>query len=95
MLSLQTQKILTMDVKAAKQALHKMIDRIEDNELLNLYVKLLEREINRTDDVFFDTSDKDLISRAESSLLSIKNGNVRNLKEFKKDVEKWKKNRNI
>jgi hypothetical protein len=84
-----------MDVKAAKQALHEMIDRIEDSELLNLYVKLLEREIGRTGTEFFRTNDKDLIKRAESSLKSIEAGNVRSLNEFKKDVEKWKKNQTM
>jgi hypothetical protein len=60
--------------------------------LLNLYVKLLEREIRRTGDEFFNTSDKDLITRTESSLKSIEESRVRSLNEFKKDVEKWKKN---
>jgi hypothetical protein len=59
--------------------------------LLNLYVKLLEREMRRTGDEFFNTSEKDLITRAESSLKSIEESRVRSLNEFKKDVEKWKK----
>jgi hypothetical protein len=84
-----------MDVKAAKQALHEMIDRIEDNELLNLYVKLLERELSRSGEGFITTSDKDLITRAETSIKSIEEGNVRSLEEFTNDVEKWKKNRNM
>lgn len=82
-----------MDAKAAKKTLHEMIERIEDKELLYLYVKLLEREINRVGDGFFAANDNDMVARAESSLRSIRKGDIRSLDEFKKDVEKWKKNR--
>jgi hypothetical protein len=36
-----------------------------------------------------------MATRAESSLKSIEAGNVRSLNEFKKDVEKWKKNQTM
>jgi hypothetical protein len=47
--------------------------------------------MRRTGDEFFNTSEKDLITRAESSLKSIEESRVRSLNEFKKDFEKWKK----
>lgn len=37
-----------MNTKVAKKTLHELIDRIDYDELLNLYVRLLEREIRKT-----------------------------------------------
>lgn len=37
----------TYSKKVAKKTLHELIDRIDDNELLTLFVKLLEREIEK------------------------------------------------
>ena len=85
-----------MNTTVAKKTLHELIDRIEDDELLTLYVKLLEREIRKTaSQDFFKTTESDLVTRAKASLKSIEEGNARNIKEFKKDVEAWKKNRAI
>ena len=85
-----------MNTKVAKKTLHELIDRIEDDELLTLYVKLLEREIRKTaSQDFFKTTESDLVTRAKASLKSIEEGSARNIKEFKKDVEAWKKNRTI
>jgi hypothetical protein len=83
-----------MNTKVAKKTLHDLIDRIEDDEVLNLYVKLLEREIRKTaSQDFFKTTESDLLIRAKASLKSVEEGKNRNIKEFKKDVEAWKKNR--
>lgn len=83
-----------MNTKVVKKTLHELIDRIEDDELLNLYVKLLEREIRKTTSQdFFKTKESDLVTRAKASLKSVEEGKARNIKEFKKDVEAWKKNR--
>ncbi len=83
-----------MNTKVAKKTLHELIDRIEDDELLNLYVRLLEREIRKTaSQDFFKTIESDLVSRAKASLKSVEEGKTRNIKEFKEDVNAWKKNR--
>ena len=83
-----------MNTKVAKKTLHELIDRIEDDELLNLYVRLLEREIRKTaSQDFFKTIESDLVSRAKTSLKSVEEGKTRNIKEFKEDVNAWKKNR--
>ena len=37
-----------MNTEIAKKTLHELIDQIKDDELLILYVKLLEREIEKT-----------------------------------------------
>jgi polyhydroxyalkanoate synthesis regulator phasin len=94
MKSLTLVKREEMNAKVAKQTLHELIDRIEDDELLNLYVKLLERELRKTaSQDFFKTTESDLVTRAKASLKSVEEGKTRNIKEFKKDVEAWKKNR--
>jgi len=83
-----------MNVQVAKKTLHELIDQIEDNELLTLYAKLLKREIRKVaSQDFFNTSQSDLISRAKASLRSVEEGKARNIKDFKKDVEAWKKDR--
>lgn len=85
-----------MNTEITKKTLHELIDRIEDNELLSLCVKLLEREISKTTaQDFFNTSESDLIIRAKASLKSIEEGKTRNIKDFKKDMETWNKNRSI
>ena len=85
-----------MNTQVAKKTLHELIDQIEDNELLSLYVKLLEREIKKeSSQDFFSTSESDLITRAKASLKSVNEGDTRNIKDFKKDVEAWKNNRAI
>ncbi len=96
MKSLTLVKRNEMNTKVAKKILHELIDRIEDDELLTLYVKLLEREIGKAvSQDFFNTTQSDLVTRAKASLKSVEEGKTRNIKDFKKDVEKWKKNRAI
>ncbi len=85
-----------MNVQVAKKTLHELIDQIEDNELLILYAKLLKREIRKVSSQdFFNTTQSDLISRAKASLKSVEEGKTRNIKDFKKDVAVWKKDRAI
>ena|SRR5690554_4140123 len=82
------------EYKRSKKTLHELIDRIEDGELLTLYVRLLEREIRKTAfHDFFETTESDLVSRAKASIKSVEEGKTRNIKEFKKDVEAGKKDR--
>ncbi len=83
-----------MKTQVVKQTIHKLVDQIEDNELLTLYLKLLEREIKKPEpSPFFEKTDEHLVIRAKASLNSIEKGNTRNIKDFKKDVDTWKKNR--
>lgn len=77
-----------MNTQVAKKTLHEMIDQIEDDELLTLYVKLLEREVRR-DAIrnVFKTTEADLIARAKASSKSVEAGNTRSIEDFKQDVE--------
>jgi len=83
-----------MSTQVVRQTLHKLIDQIEDEELLTLHLQLLEREFHKsTSQDFFSTTEKDLVSRAKASLASVEAGRTRSIKEFQKDVEEWKKKR--
>ena len=85
-----------MDVQVAKKTLHEIIDQIEDDELLTLYVKLLEREIKKTATKdYFNTTESELIVRAKASLASVAEGRTRPIKDFKKDAETWKKHQTM
>lgn len=94
--SLTLIKSENMNVQKTKKTLHELIDRIEDNDLLTLYVKLFEREVKKmVSEEFFNTTESDLKARAEASLKSVREGRSRNIKLFKKDIESWKKRRTI
>jgi hypothetical protein len=83
-----------MNTQTVKQTLHQLIDRIEDKELLMIYLRLLERELGKSPvKDFFATTDEELVARAKASLKSVDEGHTRNLESFKMDVEAWKKNR--
>ena len=79
-----------MNTQVAKKTLHEMIDQIEDDELLNLYVRLLEREVRRNSlQDAFSTTEADLVARAQASLQSVAEGNTRPIEAFRQNIE-WK-----
>lgn len=87
-----------METREVKQTLHQLIDQTKDEELLLLCVQLLEREIRKESDNsqhLFKTSPKELISRAEHALKSISAGKTRNIKEFKREIDQWKKSKSL
>ncbi|MEM7109352.1 MAG: hypothetical protein AAF519_14095 [Bacteroidota bacterium] len=94
--TLPKKNYLAMNTQAVKQTLHELIDQIEDEELLAIYLQLLERELrkNTTSD-FFNTTESELIARAKALLKSVREGNTRSITEFRKDVEAWKNKRAI
>ena len=79
-----------MDTQIAKKTLHEMSDQIEDDELLNLYVKLLGRKLGRNSlQDAFNNTEADLIARAQASLQSVAEGKTRPIAEFRQNIE-WK-----
>ena len=78
-----------MTTTSVRQSLHEIIDKIEDTELLSLHLKLLLKETQRD---FFSTSENEMITRAEQSLKSVKEGKTRSIKSFKAEIDQWKKN---
>ena len=85
-----------MDTQIAEKTLHQMIDQIEDDELLTLYIKLLEREIKKEATKrhpvqnIFNTTEAALIARAEASLQSVEKGRTRPIENFRQDIETWR-----
>ena len=94
---LPLEKGRVMNTQIVKQTIHELIDQIEDDELLTLYLKLLEREIRKeaSNHDFFVIDDEALVARAKASLDSIRKGNVRDIKDFREEVEAWKNNKAI
>ena len=82
-----------MDTQVVKQTIHELVEQIEDNELLDLYLRLLKREFKKEEvqKGFFTTTDNELVARAKSSIRSIQGGDSRNINDFKKDIQAWKK----
>lgn len=78
-----------MNTETIKKNIHQLIDRIDDEELLSSYLRLLEKNS------IFNLGDAEMIDRAKASLASIKAGRTREIKDFKSDFEKWKKERSI
>ncbi len=85
-----------MRTQEVKQALHHLIDKIEDENLLTIYLQLLERELNKgSTKGFFDTTEEEMIVRAKASLKSIEADRTRTIADFQKEVEAWKKEKTI
>ncbi len=82
-----------METQVVKQAIHELVDKIEDRELLDLYFRLLERELGKESSggSIFATTKEDLVNRSTASLASIQKGETTNLNDFNDDVKKWKK----
>ncbi|MCP4458825.1 MAG: hypothetical protein GY816_12500 [Cytophagales bacterium] len=77
---------------SVKKSLHEIIDKIEDAELLDLHLKLLQKEADKN---FFSTTDDEMIARAEQSMKSVKEGKTRSIKSFKEEVNQWKRNQTM
>ena len=77
-----------MNTESIKQNIHQLIDRIEDEELLSNYLKLLKKNTDGKPSDFFTSGEEEMIARAKASLQSVKAGRTRNIKDFKSDFDK-------
>lgn len=82
-----------MSSETIKQTIHHLIDQIEDEDLLTIYLQLLERELRNSPGEFFSATDHEMIERAKASLKSVNEGRSRNIKDFRKEIELWKEKR--
>ncbi len=83
-----------MKTNVVKNTIHELIDRIEDEELLEIYMRLLQKEVSHTESSdFFQNTEQQLINRAKASIESIEKGRTINISDFKTEIENWKKNR--
>lgn len=81
-----------MDIKSEKLELIARLTAIEDATLIQRVKELLDQERQRE---LFEMKDEDLVKRAKASLQSIAEGKTRNIRDFQKEVEDWKKNQII
>ncbi|MBN8578572.1 MAG: hypothetical protein J0L66_16635 [Cytophagales bacterium] len=84
-----------MNSESIKRNIHQLIDGIEDEELLTNYLKLLKKDASRTQSNFFWHDEDEMITRAKTSLQSVKAGRTRYIKDFKADFEKWRLERTL
>ncbi len=82
-----------MSSETIKQTIHHLIDQIEDEDLLTIYLQLLERELRNSPGEFFSGTDDEMTERAKASLKSVNEGRSRNIKDFRKEIELWKEKR--
>ena len=80
-----------MNTETIKRNIHQLIDRIEDEELLSNYLKLLKKNTIGKPEDFFTSGKEEMVALAKASLESVKAGRTRNIKDFKSDFDKWKK----
>jgi len=84
-----------MNIESIKRNIHQLIDRMEDEELLSNYLKLLKKVTSGIPSDFFTSGEEEMIARTKASLESVKAGRTRNIKDFKSDFDKWKKDRTL
>lgn len=84
-----------MNTESIKRNIHQLIDRMEDEELLSNYLKLLKKDTSGKSADFFTSDEEEMITRAKASLQSVKAGRTRNIKDFKSDFDRWKKDRTL
>ena len=83
-----------MKTNVLKNTIHELIDRIEDEELLEIYMRFLQKEVSDTESSdFFQNTEQQLINRAKASIQSIEKGRTIHISDFKTEIENWKKNR--
>ncbi|MDB4334840.1 hypothetical protein OAA06_00625 [bacterium] len=81
-----------MNARQIKEEIHSFINHA-DERFLRLVYSMVESE--KLEKEFFDTTNDEMITRAQKSLNSVETGKTRNIHEFNKDIESWKKNRAI
>ncbi len=81
-----------MGIRSEKLEIIARLTAIEDATLIHRIKQLLDQERKHE---LFETTDEDLVERAKASLQSIAEGKIRNIRDFQKEIEAWKKNRTI
>lgn len=78
-----------MDIRSEKLELIARLTSIEDATLIHRIKQLLDQEEEKE---LFETTEEDMVERAEASLQSIAEGRTRNIRDFQNEVKTWKKN---
>lgn len=81
-----------MDIRSEKLEIIARLTAIDDLGLIQRIKQLLDQGKK---DKLFETADEELVLRAKGSLQSIAEGKTRNIGDFQKEVEAWKKGKTI
>jgi hypothetical protein len=73
-----------------RKEIHDYIDHADDR-FLRLVYSMVENEQIEAGSNLFSTPTEEMEKRAKASLQSVAEGRTRNIKEFKKEVDTWKK----
>ncbi|UII33135.1 hypothetical protein LVD17_04750 [Fulvivirga ulvae] len=79
-----------------KESLHKLIDRIDDEELLNAYLKIIEKGLSSSIDPIAGYTTKGepitkstLVKRVRSASARVKSGTFTDQEDLEKESENW------
>jgi hypothetical protein len=77
-----------------KREIHNYIDKADDR-FLRLVYSMVENEQIEAGTNLFSSSTEEMVKRAKASMSSVSEGRTRDIKAFKKEVDKWKKGQSI
>lgn len=90
------ESILRMSTVKLKESLHKLIDRIDDEELLNAYLKIIEKGLSSSIDPIAGYTTKGepitkstLVKRVKSASARVKSGTFTGQEDLEKESENW------
>ena len=79
-----------MNTNTIKKKIHDYIDQA-DERFLRLVYSMVESEEGSPGKDLFATTTEDMFNRAKASLSSVEQGKTRNIREFKQEIDTWKK----
>jgi len=85
-----------MAITSVKESLHDLIDRIEDEELLNAYLKIIEKGLPVSSDPIVGYTTKGeaitkskLVQRVRAASERVKSGQYTSQEDLEKESENW------
>jgi len=79
-----------MNTNTIKKKIHEYVDQA-DERFLRLVYSMVKSEEGSSETDFFSTTTEEMVNRAKASLSSIEQGKTRNIREFKQEIDTWKK----
>ena len=79
-----------MNTNTIRKKIHEYVDQA-DERFLRLVYSMVKSEEGSSEADLFDTTTEDMINRAKASLSSVEQGKTRNIREFKQEIDTWKK----
>ena len=90
------ESILPMTTVKLKESLHRLIEEIDDEELLNAYLKIIERGLSSSENPIVGYTTKGdpitksaLVKRVRSASSRVKSGFFTSQEDLEKESENW------